>query len=234
VRRAAKKERYHHGDLRAALIDTAVELIAERGVAGFSLAEASRRLGVAASAPYRHFADRDELLVAAGVRACETLLAVVAAEDTGGGTPAERLVAAARGYVRFAADHRPLFETVFGSNLDRARHPELERASQPLKDTFATAALALSDGDPGAAAALAAAVGTTAHGHAVMLHLHAFGRPELTGHPDTTGPAIGAAAVRLAVERVSAATRALIAGRSELGTVARPEPAGGPGGGRAT
>ena len=60
---------YHHGDLRGALIDTAVELVAEHGARSFSLAEASRRLGVAVSAPYAHFADRDELLAAVAVRA---------------------------------------------------------------------------------------------------------------------------------------------------------------------
>jgi AcrR family transcriptional regulator len=62
--RPGKGDRYHHGDLRAALTDTAIELIGERGVREFSLAEASRRLGVAVSAPYAHFADRDDLLAA--------------------------------------------------------------------------------------------------------------------------------------------------------------------------
>src|SRR5207244_3870532 len=62
---------YHHGDLKAALIDGAVKLIAERGVRRFSLAELSRRLGVTVGAPYRHFADRDELLAAVAVRALE-------------------------------------------------------------------------------------------------------------------------------------------------------------------
>ena len=69
--RSGKSGRYHHGDLRAALIDTAVELIGERGVREFSLAEASRRLGVAVSAPYAHFADREDLLAAVAVRAFE-------------------------------------------------------------------------------------------------------------------------------------------------------------------
>jgi hypothetical protein len=64
---AGQGGRYHHGDLRAALIDTAVDLIGERGVRHFSLAEASRRLGVAVSAPCAHFSDRDDLL-AAGCR----------------------------------------------------------------------------------------------------------------------------------------------------------------------
>jgi AcrR family transcriptional regulator len=220
MRRSAKRDRYHHGDLRAALIDTAVELIAERGVQGFSLAEASRRLGVAVSAPYRHFGDRDELLVAAGVRACELLVATVKAESASAETPTERLTAAARGYVRFAAEHRAMFETVFGANLDRARHAELDEASRPVKDAFQAAALALSDGDPAAAEALAVAVATTAHGHAVMLHLGAFGRH--------------AGAVEDAVARAGNATLALIMGRAALGgpraaaAVRRPPSAGRP------
>jgi AcrR family transcriptional regulator len=65
----APSKPYHHGDLKAALLDGAVELIAQRGVRGFSVAELSRRLGVTVAAPYRHFADRDELLAAVAVRA---------------------------------------------------------------------------------------------------------------------------------------------------------------------
>src|SRR5262249_41231933 len=67
----ARTKPYHHGDLKAALIDGAVDLIVERGVRRFSLAELSRRLGVTVAAPYRHFASRDELLVAVAVRALQ-------------------------------------------------------------------------------------------------------------------------------------------------------------------
>ncbi len=202
MRRSAKRDRYHHGDLRAALIDTAVELIAEKGVRAFSLAEASRRLGVAASAPYRHFADRDELLVAAGVRAVEVLIATLAAESAGATTPAERLAAAARGYVRFAAEHRTLFEAVFTTGLKPERHPDLDQAARPVEESFHAAALALSGGDPAAAEVLSATVAACAHGHAGMLHLGAFG-------PGDQG-------VETALERAGAATLALIAGRTAL------------------
>jgi AcrR family transcriptional regulator len=58
----AKGGRYHHGDLRSALVDAAIAVIAERGVRGFSLAEATRRLGVTTAAPYRHFAARQRPL----------------------------------------------------------------------------------------------------------------------------------------------------------------------------
>ncbi|GAA4217122.1 TetR/AcrR family transcriptional regulator [Actinocatenispora rupis] len=197
----AKKQRYHHGDLRAALVDTAVDLIAERGVAGFSLAEASRRLGVAVSAPYRHFADRDELLAAVGVRACQVLVAAVDTERAGADGPVAELAAISRAYVRFAVAHRPLFDAAFGAKLDRTRYPELDAATRPLKEAFLAAALALSDGDRDRAEALAVAVGVTAHGHATMALLGGF------------GPGGGTA-----VDRADAAARALVAGRTALGT----------------
>ncbi|MEO3873508.1 TetR/AcrR family transcriptional regulator [Nonomuraea sp. B12E4] len=193
----AKRHSYHHGDLRAALIDSALEIIAEEGVQGFSMAEASRRIGVAVSAPYRHFADRDELLSAVGVRAGELLLAAVTAER-GGSAPEDRLVAVVRGYVRFAARHRALFEAMFGSWA-----PDLERASQPVKEAFRSGAMDLSGGDPAAAESLGLAVAATAHGHAALLHLGLFGS--------------GEQAEDLAVRRAADATLALIAGRTRLG-----------------
>ena len=54
--------RYHHGDLRNALIIAAAELIERDGTLEFSMAEAAARAGVSAAAPYRHFADKEELL----------------------------------------------------------------------------------------------------------------------------------------------------------------------------
>src|SRR6516164_4893032 len=104
-----KGDRYHHGDLRAALIETAIELIGERGLRDFSLAEASRRLGVAVSAPYAHFSGRDELLAAVAARGYELFAADLAACDEPGSPPALRLAAIVRAYVRFAAAQRPLF-----------------------------------------------------------------------------------------------------------------------------
>ena len=66
---------YHHGDLRAALVGAARELVAEKGVAGLSVAEAARRAGVSAAAPYRHFEGRAALLSAAATDAGRQLRA---------------------------------------------------------------------------------------------------------------------------------------------------------------
>jgi AcrR family transcriptional regulator len=134
--RPGRGGRYHHGDLRAALIDTAVEIIGERGVRGFSLAEASRRLGVASSAPYAHFADRDDFLAAVAVHGYEIFNTRFLPEMDQFPDPAERLAAGVRAYVRFAGTHRSLFEVIFVAGLDKAGHPEVKAAEKPFQDAY--------------------------------------------------------------------------------------------------
>jgi AcrR family transcriptional regulator len=197
----AGRGRYHHGDLRAALIETSIELLGERGVQAFSMAEASRRLGVAVAAPYRHFTDRDALLAAVAVRAAE-LLGQRLDREAASGTPARRLAAAAQAYVRFASDQRPLFQALVGSGLDKSRHPEIDHAAQAVGRAFASPAAELAGGDETAAARLTSAIVATAHGHAVLLLDGTFGS--------------GDQAVELAAGQAAAATLALITGRRNL------------------
>jgi AcrR family transcriptional regulator len=210
-----KGGRYHHGDLKAALVDAAIDLIAEGGVRAFSLAEASRRLGVAVSAPYAHFADRDDLLAAVAVHAyelCHRELVLGTEQFT---DPAERLAAMARCYVRFAAAHRALFEMLYEPGLDKARHPEIEAAERPLTDAFLDCVRALSGADDAGPRGsevrteeLATAVEATALGHATLLL--------------DAGPGQAAEAVEAAAERAARATLALIASRRLLSPPALP------------
>lgn len=200
--RVGKGSRYHHGDLRAALVDAAIELIAERGVRGFSLAEASRRVGVTVAAPYRHFADRDELLAAVAVRALHIFTAMIEAEAADTDTPEQRLAAMTRAYVRFAVEQRPMFETLFSSGIDKSRYPELKRAYEPI-DAFLCSVQEICEGDAAAAEALAVALEASAHGHAALLIDGEYGQ--------------GADAVRVAVDKAAGATLALIEGRKALG-----------------
>ena len=172
-----KRDRYHHGDLRAALVTTAIELIAEGGVRDFSLAEASRRLGVAASAPYAHFADRDELLAGVATHALELFHSELAPAQTRAETPRDRLAAIARAYVRFAAAHEALFQALFQMHLDKHRHPGLVAAERPIEEAFAASVRGVSRGrQPAAEDALAAAVEAVVHGHAMLLLDGRFGR----------------------------------------------------------
>jgi len=198
----AKGGRYHHGDLKAALVDAAISLIAERGVRGFSLAEASRRLGVTVAAPYRHFADRDDLLAAVGVHAVGAFAAALAAEVRDSDSPEQRLAALARAYVRFAAEQRPLFDTLFVAGIDKSRYPEFRRAFHALEETFKASALEVCEHDAKAADALMAAAEATAHGYAALLLDGSFA--------DEADP-VGSAA-----DQAAGAILALVQGRSAL------------------
>ncbi|MEO3854070.1 helix-turn-helix domain-containing protein [Acrocarpospora sp. B8E8] len=184
------------------MLDTAIELITERGVAGFSMAEASRRLGVAVAAPYRHFADRDEVLVALALRAVDGLSAVLGAEPGEAALPAERLGAAAAGFVRFAAENRSLYLVLLTSGLDKSRHTELQAAGDRIGAAFLGPALALSDDDPAAAQRLITAVIAAAQGYAVMLLDGSFGED-----PD---------AVDAAAAQAANAVLALVHGRAAM------------------
>ena len=214
--RPGRDGRYHHGDLRAALIDTAVEIIGERGVRGFSLAEASRRLGVASSAPYAHFADRDEFLAAVAVHAYELFNEQFLPEIYEFPEPADRLAALVRSYVRFAGAHRPLFEVIFVAGLDKIRHPEVKAAEKPFEDAYTDIVRTLSadttaaPGTPapesgdltGESGDLVAAVEAAAYGHAMLLLEGDYGQ--------------GNEAVELAADRAARATLALVESRHLL------------------
>jgi AcrR family transcriptional regulator len=198
-----KRDRYHHGALRAALIDSSIDLLAERGLSGFSMAEVSRRLGVAQAAPYRHFGDRDELLAAVAVHAAE-LLHERLARVTASGTPTQRLAAATREYIRFAADQRPLFQALFGVGLDKSRL-DIQRAGQLIGAIFLEPARKLCATEQHALR-LTSAVAATAHGHAALLIDGGFGDEN-----NSEGGVVATAA-----EQAAATTRALVAGRRAL------------------
>jgi AcrR family transcriptional regulator len=100
---------YHHGDLKRALVDTSIELLAEGGLDALNVAEAGRRLGVSSAAPYKHFRDRKALLRAVAQEGNRRLNAALTHATTG---ECARDVAFARmgvAYVTWAAEHPALF-----------------------------------------------------------------------------------------------------------------------------
>lgn len=199
----APPSRYHHGDLKAALIDGAVGLIAERGVRGFSLAELSRRIGVTVAAPYRHFANRDELLAAVAIRALHAFGQALAAQASDADPPERKLAAMASGYVRFAAEQRPLFSVVFGVGLDKKHHyPQLREAYETVEGMLTSCVAELCPTDPDAEEQLADAIEATAHGYATLL----------TDQAELPDPA----AINRAARQAASATLALIRGRAAL------------------
>ena len=125
-------ENYHHGNLRAVLIEEGVKLVEESGVNALTLREIGERAGVSRTAPYRHFGEKADLLAAiseAGFREFSNTLE--GARDAAEGGFAERLDAMGMAYVRFAGEHRAYYEVMFGAGCrsDRAPGgPEARRA----------------------------------------------------------------------------------------------------------
>src|SRR3954469_24156481 len=126
IRVARKRaDTYQHGDLRRALIQAGLKLLAEGGVAALSLRAAAQLAGVSHAAPYRHFRDKDALVAAIaeeGFKLLTRRMREEIANERAGAEPGrhppgvvERLRAAGRGYVSFAVEHPAYFRTVFGS-----------------------------------------------------------------------------------------------------------------------
>jgi AcrR family transcriptional regulator len=115
---------YHHGHLREALVDAALELARTGGPEAVVLRAATRAAGVSHNAAYRHFADRDELIRAVGER-CTSMLAALMERGTGAVTETDpvlaawaRLDAIGRAYVGFAVSEPGWFRTCFGAAVD--------------------------------------------------------------------------------------------------------------------
>ena len=123
------KARYHHGDLKEALVQAAYALVAEHGAENFLLSDACRLAGVSTAAPYKHFRDRDEILEIVVARAFDELAdrstAAVAAKGEG---TLEGIIAMGEAYVTFAAEQQRLFRLMFGQN------PQLKKAKDVVDD----------------------------------------------------------------------------------------------------
>jgi AcrR family transcriptional regulator len=131
---------YHHGNLREALISAALDLIAAKGPAGFTFAEAARQAGVSPAAPYRHFRDRDALMADVARRGFERFEGrLLAAWDEGRPAPLAALERMGRAYLAFARDEPAYFSAMFESGLSISDHRELQEAGDRAFATLRTA-----------------------------------------------------------------------------------------------
>ena len=120
---------YHHGNLREALIRAALELIAQKGSAGFTFADAARWAGVSPAAPYRHFRDRDDLLANVALRGFEQFAVILAqAWDEGRPDPLTALDRMGKAYLAFARKEPAYYSAMFESGIPADTTPELRAA----------------------------------------------------------------------------------------------------------
>lgn len=161
---------YHHGDLRGALIRAADELLAERGLEGFTLRETARRAGVSPAAPSHHFGGAAGLLTeVAALGYAELARRLIDAGKAG--TPAERLKAQGLAYVRFAVDFPGRFHLMFRHDMLLENAPVLEETTSAAWDALERTVLAIR-GQPDSSEldaegnAMLIGIWSTAHGFA--------------------------------------------------------------------
>ena len=178
--------RYHHGDLRAACLRAAMELLEQDGAAGLSVRAVARRAGVSPGAPYRHYADRDALVSAVAAEGYRELSAYLSAAHPSPSTP-DDLAAVAVAYVQFALEHPALFRTMFSDPCDADSSERVSATTAIAEYVGALVQRAFPGADPGA---LSTAIWAVVHGLA-FLHLD--------GKLDTSTPKVVADRVRAAV-----------------------------------
>ncbi|MDX2158156.1 MAG: TetR/AcrR family transcriptional regulator [Hyphomicrobiaceae bacterium] len=174
---------YHHGNLKEALIEAALALIREKGPGGFTFAEAARQAGVSPAAPYRHFRDRDALMVEVAQRGY-VLLADALEKARSGGRPeaTSALVAVGRAFLGFARAEPAYYAAMFESGVpvgsDPGLHGAAERAFSVLRDAVEAVVAALPAKDRPPVTMMALHLWSQAHGIASL-----FGRADAARRP---------------------------------------------------
>ncbi|MBT0676646.1 TetR/AcrR family transcriptional regulator [Komagataeibacter oboediens] len=167
-----KDRPYHHGDLRRALIDTALDMLATDQNWTFTLREVARRTGVSHAAPYKHFRDREMLLRELArigfIRLGKSLTEAISPDLS---STRAQFVAAAQACIRFACQNPGLYRLMFSSDADKTIDPQLHDAAM---STFGILLGLLEKGQrdgsfrPAAVSALAAASWAQVHGLAML------------------------------------------------------------------
>ncbi|MEM9731081.1 MAG: TetR/AcrR family transcriptional regulator [Myxococcota bacterium] len=172
-RGASERRGYHHGNLREALIDAALELISEKGPGGFTFADAARSAGVSPAAPYRHFRDRDALMADIARRGFEKLAEDLAtAAQAGADNPVARIERIGQAYIEFARREPALFSAMFESGLASSEQPAVraaeDRAFEVLLRTCEALSATVENGQRPPAMMMALHFFSLAHGIAAL------------------------------------------------------------------
>ena len=175
---------YHHGNLREALIRAALELIAKKGPAGFTFAEAARWAGVSPAAPYRHFRDRDELLADVARRGFEQFAtALERAWDNGKPEPFVAFERVGKAYLEFARTEPSYYSAMFEAGVPLEISAELSAAGDRAFGVIRTASEKLIERMPAGkrppALMMALHVWSLAHGIASLFGRGDAGRRKL-------------------------------------------------------
>lgn len=143
------KRGYHHGNLRQALVDAALDLIEEKGPTGFTLSEAAKRAGVTPAAVYRHFSGREDVIAEAALQGYHIFSDVMEfAYESGQPSALAAFEATGRAYLAFARKHPGHYIAMFESGISVNHSPELAAVSARARGVLERAAADLSQHIP--------------------------------------------------------------------------------------
>jgi AcrR family transcriptional regulator len=143
------KRGYHHGNLRQALVDAALELIEARGPMGFTLSEAAKQAGVTPAAVYRHFDGREDLIAEAALQGYGIFTDLMEhAYQSGQPSALASFEATGRAYLAFARKFPGHYVAMFESGISVNRTPELALVSARARGVLEKAAEELSQHIP--------------------------------------------------------------------------------------
>ena len=143
------KRGYHHGNLRQALVDAALDLITQKGPQGFTLSEAAKAADVTPAAVYRHFAGREDLIAEAARQGYEIFAALMDyAYDGGRPSALAAFEATGRAYLAFARKYPGHYQAMFESGLSLGAHPDLASVAARANGVLEKAATSLSEQIP--------------------------------------------------------------------------------------
>ena len=143
------KRGYHHGNLKQALMESALKLIETKGPTGFTLSEAAKQAGVTPAAVYRHFGGREDLIAEAARQGFEMFADLMQfAYDKGQPSALAAFEVTGRAYLAFACKHPGHYIAMFESGISVNRTPELAMAANRAKDVLEKAASDLSQHIP--------------------------------------------------------------------------------------
>jgi AcrR family transcriptional regulator len=184
-----RRRGYHHGNLREALIRAALDLIAKKGPAGFTFAEAARSAGVSSAAPYRHYRDLHALMADVAVRGFQQFQASLSRAWNGGvPEPLAAFENLGKAYLAFARDEPALYAAMFEAGLALDSDPALQQAADRAFAVLRQAAEALvarlpAEGRP-PAMMVALHMWAFAHGIAALFARGDSGRRKLPMTPE--------------------------------------------------
>lgn len=126
------RKKYHHGDLKNALIQAGVDILSKEGIEGLTLRKVAQRAGVSHNAPYSHFPDKQSLIAAISTEGFQQLYrALDAAVSAHPRSPKRQLQQSALAYVQFALNHTDTFKIMFSGVLDKEKeYPAFVEISQ--------------------------------------------------------------------------------------------------------